>query len=344
MTTPKLLTRTEFRESVFARDNHKCVFCDEPAVDAHHIIERRLFGESQGYYIDNGASVCGFHHLQCEKTLISVEEVREACGITRVIVPQHLYADQPYDKWGNPILEDGVRRGKGELFYDGSVQKVLHDVLDRFTPHVKYPRTHHLPWSPGVTDDDRVIHSMAAFENVRVIVTEKMDGENTSLYNNYTHARSIDSRSHPTRDWVKGFWSNFGYDIPEGWRVCGENLYAKHSIEYTDLPTYFMGFSIWDDRNTCLSWDSTLEWFQLLGITPVPILYDGIYDEKLVKSLWDQTKSTTHEGYVIRVADSFTISQFRTHVGKFVRAGHVQTSKHWMRGQRIIPNRLASNN
>ena len=40
----KLLTRNEFREGVFARDNHTCVVpdCNKEAVDAHHIIERKL--------------------------------------------------------------------------------------------------------------------------------------------------------------------------------------------------------------------------------------------------------------------------------------------------------------
>jgi 5-methylcytosine-specific restriction endonuclease McrA len=39
----ELLNRDEFREGVFERDNHKCVICGKPAVDAHHIMERRLF-------------------------------------------------------------------------------------------------------------------------------------------------------------------------------------------------------------------------------------------------------------------------------------------------------------
>lgn len=39
----KLLTRDNFREAVFARDNNTCVFCSLPAKDAHHIIERRLW-------------------------------------------------------------------------------------------------------------------------------------------------------------------------------------------------------------------------------------------------------------------------------------------------------------
>ena len=78
--------------------------------------------------------MCGAHHYECEQTRISVEDVRLACGITRVIVPPHLYADQPYDKWGNPVLANGQRL-KGELFFDESVQKVLSGgkVLDLFT-------------------------------------------------------------------------------------------------------------------------------------------------------------------------------------------------------------------
>src|SRR3546814_8478297 len=80
-----------------------------------------------------------------------------------------------------------------------------------------------------------VIDTLAAFEGKRVIVTEKMDGENTTLYRDYIHARSVDGRSHPSRDWVKQFRSGIAADIPEDWRVCGENLFAKHSIHYTAL-------------------------------------------------------------------------------------------------------------
>jgi hypothetical protein len=336
----KLLSRNEFREGIFARDRHKCVFCDNPAADAHHIIERRLWPDG-GYYLDNGASVCGDHHILCEQTIISVEDVRNACGIQRIIVPPHLYADQPYDKWGNPVLTNGQRL-KGELFFDESVQKVLAqgNALELFSNWVKYPRTHHLPWSDGVNDDDRVIESLLAFVGNRVVVTEKMDGENTTLYRDYTHARSIDGRNHPSRSWVKQFWSRISADIPEGWRVCGENLYARHSIHYIELPTYFMGFSIWDERNVCLGWDETVEWFTLMNITPVPILYDGIFDEKTIRRLWDAKNWDRCEGYVVRLADPIDYGEFRHKVGKFVRKEHIQTVKHWMYGQPIERNLL----
>jgi hypothetical protein len=340
-----LLSRDEFREGVFKRDGHKCVFCDKPAVDAHHILERRLFqgpDEIGGYFMNNGASVCEEHHLACEMTTISVQEVRDACGITKPVIPSHLYEDHEYDKWGNIVLPNGTRL-KGELFNDESVQKVLAKggVLDLFTHWVKYPRTHHVPWSEGLNPDDRMLPNMSHFEGRRVIVTEKMDGENTTMYQDYIHARSLDGRNHASRNWVKNFWGQICGDIPLGWRVCGENLFAKHSIAYDQLPTYFMGFSMWNDRNECLSWDETLEYFNLMGITPVPVLYDGIYDETAIKALYNpKTDWQTREGYVIRVADGFAYGQFRTSVAKFVRKNHVQTVKHWMHGQAIEQNGL----
>lgn len=336
----KLLKRDDFRDAVFERDGHRCVFCETPAVDAHHIMERRLWPDG-GYYLSNGASVCEEHHLACEMTLIEVDAVREACGIKKPLIPPHLYHDQPYDKWGNPLLPNGQRL-KGELFFDESVQKILQraGVLGDFSDRVKYPRTHHLPWSEGVNDDDRVLQSLDGLRGSRVIVTEKMDGENTTLYSNGMHARSVDGMSHPSRAWVKALHARFAGDIPAGWRVCGENLYAQHSIAYEDLPSYFMGFSIWNERNVCLGWDETLEWFGLLGITPVPVLYDGMFDERVIRGLWSKAEWATREGYVVRVAQELRYAEFKTQVGKFVRHGHVQTAKHWMFGRQISPNGL----
>ncbi len=337
----KLLTRDNFRNSVFERDNHHCVIpnCGLPAVDAHHILERRLFSDG-GYYLSNGASVCAQHHIDCERTLISTEQLRTYIGITDPAIPEHLYPDQPYDKWGNPVLPNGTRM-RGELFFDASVQKILKEgnVLHLFTTLVKYPRTYHFPWSESMSKDDRVLplSTIQGFEGRRVIVTEKRDGENTTMYQDGTvHARSLDSTGGVDRHWVKNFASNFTYMLPEGWRVCGENLYAQHSVPYSDLVTYFEGFSIWNEQNITLPWDETVEWFALLGIQCVPVLYDGIYNEKLIRSLWDPKSRDAHEGYVCRLADEIPYGKFRFSVGKFVRKGHVATTHHWRRQQLIV--------
>ena len=111
----KLLSRDEFKRAVFARDQQRCIFCDLPAVDAHHIIERRLWSDG-GYYLANGASVCSEHHRQCETTEIGTTQIYQVCGISERLLPAHLYTDQVYDKWGNPVLKNG-KRLRGELFY-----------------------------------------------------------------------------------------------------------------------------------------------------------------------------------------------------------------------------------
>jgi len=96
------LTRAELRQQVFARDGGRCVICGAPGQDAHHIIERRLF-EDGGYYLNNGATLCAGCHVKAEMTVLTCDEIRTAAGITQVVLPPHLYPDQAYDKWGNPL-------------------------------------------------------------------------------------------------------------------------------------------------------------------------------------------------------------------------------------------------
>ncbi len=203
--------------------------------------------------------------------------------------------------------------------------------------YIKYPRTPHLPWSPGASSDDVRILNTDVFQQREVIVTEKMDGENTTLYCDHIHARSIDSRHHPSRDWVKRWHNTIAHDIPQGWRICGENLYAQHSVVYQQLTSYFYGFSLWDEQNQCLSWADTLEWFALLSINSPPVLYQGIWDEATIRAIHIDAEAM--EGYVVRLAAAFAYEDFARSVAKWVRPHHVQTDQHWMFAE-IIPNGL----
>jgi hypothetical protein len=332
----ELLTREVFRESVMSRDKHGCVVCGKPAKDAHHILERRLWPDG-GYYVDNGVSVCGPCHLKAEQTKITCEDLRSFAGIQKTILPPHLYKDQQYDKWGNPLLPNGTRL-KGELFHDENVQKVLDPVMHLFTNLVKYPRTWHFPWSPGVGKDDRIISDLRVFEGQRVVVTAKLDGENTTLYNNNIHARSIDYAPHESRNWVKSLHGKVAHDIPDGWRVCGENLYAKHSIHYKNLSSWFQVFSMWDNNNTCLSWDDTLEWAALLGLQTVQVLYDGVWNEESLRQLHKPTlNGDPCEGYVARLSREFHYKEFQKCCGKYVRENHVTSHAHWIHNA-VEPN------
>ena len=201
---------------------------------------------------------------------------------------------------------------------------------------VKYPRTSHLPWSLAVQSDDVKLADATQFEGHEVVITEKLDGENTTMYNDGIHARSIDGRHHPSQDWVKSIHAHIAPLIPDGWRVCGENVFAQHSVAYDNLSTYFYVFSIWD-HDTALSWDDTVEWSELFGLETVPVLYRGPWNEKLVRDIAVDTDK--QEGYVVRLADSFTRQDFTKSLAKWVRKGHVQTNNHWMH-QQIVPNKL----
>lgn len=202
----------------------------------------------------------------------------------------------------------------------------------------KYPRTYHLPWSEGASSDDKVLSNIDHFDGINVVITEKMDGENTTLYSDYFHARSLDSKHHWTQSWIKLFRASISYKIPKNMRICGENMYAKHSIHYSNLPSYFLGFSVWID-NVCLDWYDTMYWFEKIGIEPVPIIYNGPF----TKSVQEKMKNfdcEEKEGYVIRLERAFHYEDFSECVAKFVRKNHVQTNEHW-KSSRIEINELS---
>lgn len=205
-----------------------------------------------------------------------------------------------------------------------------------------YPRTPHLPWSPGASSDDVRLTGrtdLTGFTGSEVVVTEKMDGENTTLYADGLHARSLDSAHHPSRARVKALQGRVGPRIPAGWRICGENVFARHSIPYDDLAGHFYGFSVWDG-DTCLGWDRTVAFLHGLGIPAPPVLWRGVFDaraERMLRAL--RLDTGRQEGYVVRPAGSFPAAEFGRRVAKWVRPGHVVTDTHWMHAA-VVENAL----
>lgn len=203
----------------------------------------------------------------------------------------------------------------------------------------KYPSTPHLPWSETVGGDDSYLEDYKHFQGKQVVVTEKMDGENTSMYPHMVHARSLTWTRHPTRDWVKAYWASIKNKIPHYHCVMGENLYARHSIKYDCLQSYFYGFAVRDSR-LFLSWDDTEAVFKDLGIVSVPVLYKGIWDYHKIKGLSKTLDLNKTEGYVVRLAERFWMDFFDKSVAKYVRPNHVASSKHWLYGGNYEVNTL----
>lgn len=205
---------------------------------------------------------------------------------------------------------------------------------------IKYPTTYHFEFSEGVSREDKVHKDSSHLQGMEVIVTEKMDGENFSLYNDGIHARSLNYAHHESHNWLKQFYYNISHKIPEHVRICGENLYAKHSIFYSDLESYFYGFSIWNN-DICYSWDETVKVFNELGIKTPKILYRGIYNrEKIMKAYKEESQTREMEGFVVRKSSSFLYDEFSDCVLKYVRKNHVKADEtHWSKKQ-LIMNKL----
>lgn len=166
----------------------------------------------------------------------------------------------------------------------------------------------------------------------QVIITEKLDGENTSLHTDHIHARSEDGDSYPWQSTVKALWGSLRYKIPEHIQICGENMYAKHSIYYDRLTAFYYVFNIIDKkRKVFLSVDECLTWCEELGLEFAPLLYRGVLTRDKCKMPKESAFANEVEGYVIRVIEEFPVEDYKKCCAKFVRKGHVRTTEHWSR-------------
>lgn len=206
----------------------------------------------------------------------------------------------------------------------------------------KYPRTMHHPASPGLQNDDRVCEYPDEILNQPVIITEKIDGGNTCLFNGEVYARSTGQPS--TAGWFAMVrkhhaWKTIG-DTNRFY--YGEDIFGVHSITYDPIPedeTYRL-FGVLDQSDPeqphWLSWEETEATAEEKGMKTVPVLFSGTFANQrdLVRWFEDQIKLPSslggeREGFVIRSTDRIKPEEFSTCVMKFVRSGHVQTDQHW---------------
>lgn len=208
----------------------------------------------------------------------------------------------------------------------------------------KYPNTKYLSYSPSKDRKDKILNPIYEnnFIKRRIIITEKVDGENSCFKTNLKelYARShSEPNKHETANYIKNIFMTKLYSnlLNENYWYYGENMFGIHSIKYTNMGSYFYIFSIYDyKRKIWLSWDKVKEESKRIAIPTVPILFDGIINntkelkifmEKIVKK--HSILGGECEGGVVRVAEEINTEDFETKIAKYVREGHVQTSKHW---------------
>jgi len=172
-----------------------------------------------------------------------------------------------------------------------------------------------------------------------IVITEKLDGENTCIKSNGVYARSHLS---PTRNpWAGNMWQiweNIGHELGD-LEVFGENLYGVHSIEYPKLSYHFFVFAI-RDGDTWYAWDDVVFFAELMDLPTVPVIERGHFSPTEIETIiahhitYGSAFGATTEGVVLRNAMSFDSNHFKFNVLKYVRANHVKTDQHWTRNWR----------
>lgn len=229
----------------------------------------------------------------------------------------------------------------------------------------KMPSMKHLPWSQEHARDQKWLNSEQAkkmFQGKQVVITEKMDGANACLSSTKVFARSHSGEPHRD-EWdllKKKHREELMYKIPDHLAIFGEYLYAKHSIKYEGLPSYFLVFGVYNSKNKkWLSWSSVKSIASELGLETVPVIETPHINEqkdKLVEEIdqfvtYDHIEDRmpegesrygdTREGYVIRDYHEFKLTELQGRMAKCVREDHVTTEElHWRKGGETETNNL----
>jgi len=201
----------------------------------------------------------------------------------------------------------------------------------------KYARTYHLPWSPGATSDDKISNDISSLIGTEIVITEKLDGENCGMTNDGVYARS--HATFTTSAWSREVRQLHDIKVrgqlEDDVFLFGENMEGIHSIEYTNLKSYFYLFGV-RDGNIWIPWSGVEEYSYLLDLPLVPVLFKGkVGSEEELRKLVDELVNQPsdlggeREGIVVRSAGMFHNDDFSDNVAKWVRKDHVQTDEHW---------------
>lgn len=216
----------------------------------------------------------------------------------------------------------------------------------------KFPKTPHLFIAPGVSvRNDKVMtpQESALFLSSTVIVEEKVDGANIGISFNdagelqfQNRGNYVNHESHPQfkllNDWGYKRYEWLKSALNNQYILFGEWCYLAHSIHYTKLPDWFIGFDVFEKAaGKFLSAERRNGVLQNCQISIVPSIYKGKVDKiKLFNLL--QTPSMLSdeplEGIYLRSeADGYLQNR-----AKLVRADFIQTiDTHWMHKQ-IVRN------
>jgi ATP-dependent RNA circularization protein (DNA/RNA ligase family) len=223
------------------------------------------------------------------------------------------------------------------------------------TDFFRYPHTPHLWWlTDGYPRDDKVLSAEQANYLLlgAVVIEEKLDGANMGISIGTDGNIRVQNRGqYLSRPFVGQFsrlekWLEVHQDrlfdgLNESLIFFGEWCAARHSLDYDQLPDWWLMFDVYDrDANRFWSSSRRNELALKYGFQVVPCLYQGSADlckqQVLDLSATSCFRSGVSEGVVIRQEDAMWL-QARA---KLVRPNFMQAiSTHW-RSRILESNRL----
>lgn len=211
----------------------------------------------------------------------------------------------------------------------------------------KFPHTPHLTWlGSGSARSDKVMppDEVAAFLAWPLTVEEKIDGANIGISFPESGSMVVKNRgtvlskgAHPQFQALWPWLATHECELRNGLGhhlvLYGEWCFAVHSVRYSALPDYFIGFDVYDQQEGKFwSVDRRNNWARPLGIVTAPVVARGRFSlhllEQMLLSLDSRFSVERAEGLYLRQDDGDWLRSR----AKLVRPEFVQSiGQHWTR-------------
>jgi len=209
----------------------------------------------------------------------------------------------------------------------------------------RFPDTPHLAWLASVPPRDDKVLSKAELNTLlshEVVVEEKLDGANLGISVGPDGNLQVQNRGQYLQlpyqgqfarleKWLQRHEDALFDTLGENLIAFGEWCGARHSLDYSELPDWWLLFDVYD-RKSRTFWSTVRRnaWASQYGFTTVPILYCGRATlsslKAIVNTCESQFRSGGIEGVVVRRENDVTLSAR----AKLVRADFLQAiGSHW---------------
>lgn len=222
---------------------------------------------------------------------------------------------------------------------------------------VRFPHTAHLAWlGAECPRDDKVLSSAeaSAFLAGKVVVEEKLDGANLGISVGRAGGIQMQNRGEyltapfsgqftRVASWLAAREDILAEALSDNLILFGEWCTARHSLDYAELPDWFLAFDIYD-REECRFWNTARrdDLLGRLGLCAVPTLFAGRTTMNSLKELVIQERSRFRRGELEGIIIRRENEEWLESRAKLVHPAFTQAiSQHWSR-RTLEWNRLIS--